>query len=49
VWEQVEPEIFLAHPVRTQDLDGGRVLIVDGLKDGAEVVVKGVRLLAQLQ
>jgi hypothetical protein len=35
--------------VRIADLDGRRVLIVDGLKDGARVVVQGVRLLAQLQ
>ena len=49
VWEQSEPEVFLPHAVRTQDLDGGSVLIVDGLREGARVVVSGVRLLAQLQ
>jgi hypothetical protein len=49
VWEQSEPEVFLPHAVRTQDLDGRSVLIVDGLKEGAHVVVSGVRLLAQLQ
>ena len=49
VWEQSEPEVFLPHAVRTQDLDGRSVLIVDGLKEGAHVVISGVRLLAQLQ
>jgi membrane fusion protein, heavy metal efflux system len=49
VWEQSEPEVFLPHAVRTVDLDGRSVLVVDGLKDGTRVVVSGVRLLAQLQ
>jgi membrane fusion protein, heavy metal efflux system len=49
VWEQAEPEVFLPHIVRTIDLDGQRVLVVDGLKEGAHVVTQGVRLLAQLQ
>jgi hypothetical protein len=49
VWEQSEPEVFLPHAVKTADLDGRSVLIVDGLKEGARVVVNGVRLLAQLQ
>ncbi len=49
VWEQSEPEVFLPHAVRIQDLDGRSVLIVDGLKEGSRVVVRGVRLLAQLQ
>jgi hypothetical protein len=49
VWEQAEPEVFLPHVVRTIDLDGQRVLVVDGLKEGAHVVTQGVRLLAQLQ
>ena len=49
VWEQSEPEVFLPHAVRIVDLDGRKVLIVDGLKEGVRVVVSGVRLLAQLQ
>jgi hypothetical protein len=49
VWEQSEPEVFLPHAVTTRDIDGRSVLIVDGLKEGAHVVVSGVRLLAQLQ
>jgi hypothetical protein len=49
VWEQSEPEVFLPHAVTTKDIDGRSVLIVDGLKEGAHVVVNGVRLLAQLQ
>lgn len=49
VWEQSEPEIFVPHAVRTVDVDGRSVLIVDGVKEGARVVINGVRLLAQLQ
>jgi hypothetical protein len=49
VWEQTAPEIFLPHPVRTQDVDGATVLIVDSISDGARLVVGGARLLAQLQ
>jgi hypothetical protein len=49
VWEQSEPEVFEPHVVRIVDLDWRRVLIVNGLKEGSRVVVKGVRLLAQLQ
>jgi len=49
VWEQTEPEIFLPHPVRTRDIDGASVLVVDGLSSGARIVVRGARLMAQLQ
>ena len=49
VWEQIQPEVFEPHVVRTTDLDAQHVLIVDGLKEGAHVVTQGVRLLAQLQ
>jgi hypothetical protein len=49
VWEQSAPEVFVPRAVRTVDLDGRDVLVIGGLKEGARVVVKGVRLLAQLQ
>jgi len=49
VWEQSEPEVFLPHAVRVQDLDGRSVLILDGVSEGARLVVNGARLLAQLQ
>jgi hypothetical protein len=49
VWEQTEPEVFLPHPVRTQAHDGQTVLVLDGLTDGAHVVIRGVNLMAQLQ
>jgi hypothetical protein len=49
VWEQTAPEVFLPHPVRTQDIDGATVLVVDGLAEGARVVVRGSKLMAQLQ
>jgi hypothetical protein len=49
VWEQIEPEIFLPHPVRTRAHDGQTVMVLDGLTDGAHVVIRGVNLMAQLQ
>ncbi len=49
VWEQTAPEVFIPHPVRTQDIDGTTVLVVDGLAEGARVVVRGSKLMAQLQ
>lgn len=49
VWEQTAPEVFLPHPVRTQDIDGATVLVLDPLPDGAHLVVRGARLMAQLQ
>jgi hypothetical protein len=49
VWEQSAPEVFEPHAVQVQNLDGRSVLITSGLKEGARVVVNGVRLLAQLQ
>ena len=49
VWEQTAPEVFLPHPVRTQGIDGATVLVVDGLAEGARVVVRGSKLMAQLQ
>jgi hypothetical protein len=49
VWEQTAAETFLPHPVRTQDIDGATVLVVNGLAEGAHVVVRGSKLMAQLQ
>lgn len=49
VWEQIEPEVFLPHPVRTRTHDGQTVMVLDGLSDGAHVVTRGVSLMAQLQ
>ncbi len=49
VWEQTAPEVFLPHPVRTQDIDGATVLVMDPLADGVHLVVRGARLMAQLQ
>jgi hypothetical protein len=50
VWEQTAPETFVPHPVRLRDLDGRTVLILDGVNDGAHIVIQGARrLLAQLQ
>lgn len=49
VWEQTAPEVFLPHPVRTQDIDAATVLVLDPLPDGTRLVVRGARLMAQLQ
>ncbi len=49
VWEQTAPEVFVPHPVRTQNIDGATILVVDGVTDGARIVVNGARLMAQLQ
>jgi biotin carboxyl carrier protein len=49
VWEQVGPESFVPHPVRTHVIDGASVLVLDGVADGARIVVNGTRLMAQLQ
>jgi biotin carboxyl carrier protein len=48
-WEQTAPEVFVPHPVRTRDLDGQTMLVVDGLSEGAHIAVHGASLLAQLQ
>jgi biotin carboxyl carrier protein len=49
VWEQASPEVFVAHPVRTHDLDGQTMLVIDGLTEGTHIVTQGMSLLAQLQ
>jgi hypothetical protein len=49
VWEQTGPEIFVPHPVRTKVIDGASILIVDGVNEGARLVINGSRLMAQLQ
>ncbi len=49
VWEQTDAETFVSHPVQTQDIDAQTVLIVNGVRDGARIVVRGVSLMAQVQ
>jgi hypothetical protein len=48
VWVQTAPEQFMPHPVRTEDIDGASTLVVGGLGDQERVVVRGIKLLTQL-
>lgn len=49
VWVKSAPERFTPRPVRTQPLDGARVLVVGGLQAGERVVVDGAPLLNQIR
>jgi membrane fusion protein, heavy metal efflux system len=49
VWEQTDAETFVSHAVQTQDIDAQTVLIVNGVKQGARIVVRGTSLMAQVQ
>jgi hypothetical protein len=49
VWVKTAPERFTPKPVRSQPLDGGRVLVTDGLADGDRVVVDGATLINQIR
>jgi membrane fusion protein, heavy metal efflux system len=49
VWVKTAPERFAPRPVRTQPLDGARVLVVSGLVAGERVVVDGAALLNQIR
>jgi membrane fusion protein, heavy metal efflux system len=49
VWEQTDAETFVSHAVQTQDIDAQTVLIVNGVKEGARIVVRGISLMAQVQ
>jgi RND family efflux transporter MFP subunit len=45
VYEHVAPERFMAKSVRTEPLDGDRVLIVSGIASGKRIVSQGADLL----
>lgn len=49
VWVKVAPETFAPRDVVFEDLDGGRVLVVAGLKSPARVVVKAAGLVNQIR
>jgi cobalt-zinc-cadmium efflux system membrane fusion protein len=49
VYEHVTAERFQAHLVRTQPLDGERVLIATGIGHGRRVVTQGAELLDQVR
>ncbi|PWC90095.1 hypothetical protein TSH100_03685 [Azospirillum sp. TSH100] len=49
VWEQTEPETFVPRVVQTQDIDAQTVLVLNGVTEGARIVVRGTGLMTQLQ
>jgi len=49
VWEKLGPEKFVAKSVRTQSLDGQRVLVTDGLTEGSRIVVDGAEFINQVR
>ena len=49
VWHQVEPERFIARPVRVEPFDGQQVLITGGIAPKDRIVVHGAELLAQVR
>jgi len=49
VYEHATAERFVAREVRTEPLDGERVLIVSGLEPGKRIVTQGAELLDQIR
>lgn len=49
VWVHTGAERFQPRPVRTQPLDGGRLLVSAGLEGGERVVVRGAGLLGEVR
>ncbi|WP_424812780.1 efflux RND transporter periplasmic adaptor subunit [Roseococcus sp. YIM B11640] len=49
VWRHVEPESFVAAPVRVEPVDAARVLVASGLSAGERVVVQGAGLVNQIR
>ena len=49
VFVHVAPELFEPRAVRTEPLDGGRVIIVAGIAASDRVVIQGAELLGQLR
>ena len=49
VWDHVSAERFVPRPVRIQQLDGGNVLVMAGVKPGSRVVTQGADLLNQVR
>lgn len=49
VWVKTAPERFEARAIRSEALDGARVLVTAGLKAGDRVVVQGASLIAQIR
>lgn len=49
VYEHTTPERFVARQVRTEPLDGARVLVTGGLEPGLRAVTQGAGLIAQVR
>ena len=49
VWVKTAPEQFAARAIRSEPLDGLRVLVTAGLQPGERVVVQGASLIAQIR
>ncbi|MPN18848.1 hypothetical protein SDC9_166213 [bioreactor metagenome] len=49
VWVKTAPERFVARAIRSEPLDGLRVLVTGGLEPGERVVVQGASLIAQIR
>lgn len=49
IWEHISAERFVPRPVRTQPLDGARVLVLAGLEPGRRIVTEGATLLNQVR
>ncbi len=49
VWQHVDPERFVARPVRVEPFDGEQVLITAGIADKDRIVVHGAELLTQVR
>jgi hypothetical protein len=49
VWRHDYAEGFIATPVRTEPIDGEKVLVVAGLQPDARVVVDGADLLTEIR
>lgn len=49
VWQHLDPERFIARPVRVEPYDGEAVLITAGISPKDRIVVHGAELLAQVR
>ncbi len=49
VFEHLEPERFIPRLVRTEPVDGERVLILAGIEEGARIVVRSAEILNQVR
>ena len=49
VWVKTAPERFAARAIRSEPLDGVRVLVTGGIEPGERVVVQGASLISQIR